>query len=32
VSAFNPYGDKHGETFEDPDGYRGVLQNTVWRK
>jgi hypothetical protein len=26
VSAFNPYWDRHGKTFEDPDGYRVVLQ------
>jgi hypothetical protein len=30
VRAFNPYWDKHGRTFEDPDGYRVVLQNVVW--
>ncbi len=30
VAAFNPYWDKHGATFEDPDGYRVVLQNTRW--
>ena len=27
VKAFNPYWDKKGKTFEDPDGYRVVLQN-----
>jgi len=27
VEAFNPYWDKKGRTFEDPDGYRVVLQN-----
>jgi len=32
VPAFNPYWDKHGRTFEDPDGYRVVLQNTQWEK
>lgn len=26
VKSFNPYWDKDGETFEDPDGYRVVLQ------
>lgn len=30
VSSFNPYWDVHGRTFEDPDGYRVVLQNTEW--
>ena len=30
VSAFNPYWDRRGRTFEDPDGYRIVLQNTSW--
>ena len=25
--AFNPYWDRRGKTFEDPDGYRVVLQN-----
>jgi catechol 2,3-dioxygenase-like lactoylglutathione lyase family enzyme len=30
VSAFNPYWDKKGKTFEDPDGYRVVLQNASW--
>jgi len=30
VKAFNPYWDKKGKTFEDPDGYRIVLQNTNW--
>jgi hypothetical protein len=30
VSAFNPYWDENGRTFEDPDGYRVVLQNAVW--
>jgi hypothetical protein len=30
VTAFNPYWDKNGKTFEDPDGYRVVLQNTAW--
>ena len=27
VKSFNPYWDKVGKTFEDPDGYRIVLQN-----
>ena len=31
VKAFNPYWDKKGKTFEDPDGYRVVLQHASWR-
>jgi catechol 2,3-dioxygenase-like lactoylglutathione lyase family enzyme len=30
VASFNPYWDRHGRTFEDPDGYRVVIQNAVW--
>jgi catechol 2,3-dioxygenase-like lactoylglutathione lyase family enzyme len=30
VKAFNAYWDKKGKTFEDPDGYRVVLQNAGW--
>jgi catechol 2,3-dioxygenase-like lactoylglutathione lyase family enzyme len=30
VAAFNPYWDERGKTFEDPDGYRVVLQNALW--
>lgn len=30
VPAFNPYWDRSGKTFEDPDGYRVVLQNAGW--
>jgi hypothetical protein len=30
VEAFNPYWDKNGRTFEDPDGYHVVLQNAAW--
>ena len=30
VMAFNPYWDQKGRTFEDPDGYRVVLQNGSW--
>jgi len=30
VKAFNPYWDRHGKTFEDPEGYRVVLQNAAW--
>ncbi|MGB0953590.1 MAG: VOC family protein [Planctomycetota bacterium] len=29
VAALNPYWDVHGLTFEDPDGYRIVLQNAA---
>lgn len=31
IAAFNPYWDRLGCTFEDPDGYRVVLQNDEWR-
>jgi catechol 2,3-dioxygenase-like lactoylglutathione lyase family enzyme len=30
VPAFNPYWDRRGRTFADPDGYRVVLQNASW--
>ena len=30
VKAFNPYWDRKGKTFEDPDGYRVVLQHASW--
>lgn len=30
VPSFNPYWDRSGRTFVDPDGYRVVLQNTAW--
>lgn len=30
VAAFNPYWDRSGRTFEDPDGYRVVLQRGNW--
>lgn len=30
VESFNPYWDRDGVTFEDPDGYRVVLQNQSW--
>jgi catechol 2,3-dioxygenase-like lactoylglutathione lyase family enzyme len=30
VPSFNPYWDRNGLTFEDPDGYRVVLQNVAW--
>jgi catechol 2,3-dioxygenase-like lactoylglutathione lyase family enzyme len=32
VPSFNPYWDRQGRTFEDPDGYRVVLQNAGWSK
>lgn len=31
VPAFNPYWDRAGLTYEDPDGYHVVLQNGAWR-
>lgn len=30
VASYNPYWDANGATFEDPDGYRVVLQNADW--
>lgn len=30
VRSFNPYWDRKGRTYEDPDGYRVVLQNGAW--
>ena len=30
VTSFNPYWEMNGQTFEDPDGYRVVLQNDEW--
>ena len=30
VPAFNCYWDERGATFEDPDGYRVVLENADW--
>ena len=30
VPSCNPYWDRSGCTFEDPDGYRVVFQNAVW--
>jgi len=30
VPSLNPYWDLKGRTFEDPDGYRVVLQNAAW--
>ena len=31
VPPFNPYWGRAGRTFQDPDGYRVVLQNASWR-
>ena len=31
VSPFNPYWGVLGRTFEDPDGYRTVLQRERWK-
>jgi hypothetical protein len=30
VASFNPYWNLRGQTFEDPDGYRIVMQNAEW--
>lgn len=30
VPSYNPYWDRLGATFEDPDGYRVVLQQASW--
>jgi len=30
VPSYNPYWDAQGQTFEDLDGYRVVLQNAAW--
>ena len=30
VKSYNPYWDRSGVTFEDPDGYRVILQNASW--
>ncbi|WP_035559299.1 VOC family protein [Hymenobacter sp. IS2118] len=30
VPSYNPYWDEHGRTYEDPDGYRVVLQHSAW--
>ncbi len=30
VTSFNPYWDDRGVTFEDPDGYRVVLEGDAW--
>ena len=30
VPPFNPYWGQSGRTFQDPDGYRVVLQQAAW--
>ena len=30
VASFNPYWEQGGRTYEDPDGYRVVLQHGAW--
>ncbi|MGZ5847485.1 MAG: VOC family protein [Ramlibacter sp.] len=30
VRSLNPYWDRQGRSFEDPDGYRVVLQQAAW--
>jgi catechol 2,3-dioxygenase-like lactoylglutathione lyase family enzyme len=30
VASFNPYWDRLGQTYEDPDGYRVVIQHESW--
>lgn len=30
VRSYNSYWEKHGRTFEDPDGFRVVIQNAAW--
>ena len=32
VPSFNPYWDRDGVTFEDPDGYRVVFQKAAWTR
>ena len=32
VPAYNPYWAQQGRTFEDPDGYRVVLQHAAWNQ
>ncbi|PLP58839.1 glyoxalase [Mesorhizobium loti] len=32
VTSFNPYWDRVGATFEDPDGYRVVFQRAEWKR
>jgi hypothetical protein len=30
VSSFNPYWNARGRSYQDPDGYRVVLQQAAW--
>lgn len=30
VKSLNPYWDRKGKTYQDPDGYRMVIQNSDW--
>ena len=30
AESYNPYWDLTGKTFEDPDGYRVVIQHSAW--
>ena len=30
IASFNPYWQKHGRTFQDPDGYRVVIEQSAW--
>lgn len=32
ATSYNPYWDRAGSTFVDPDGHRIVLQNAEWRR
>ncbi|MBT5017678.1 VOC family protein [Planctomicrobium sp.] len=32
VKSFNPFWEVAGKTFEDPDGYRIVIQNSEWSR
>lgn len=32
VRSFNPFWEERGVTFEDPDGYRVVLQRAAWER
>src|SRR5262245_61465382 len=32
VAVYNPYWDRSGCAFEDPDGYRVVFENAAWRE
>ncbi len=32
VPSFNPWWDRQGRTYEDPDGYRIVLQHSAWTR